>query len=70
MGVAVLLARVLHEHGELRAPVLLGERERVDSAAASGMPSNTSVFTSRSSGTISRYSPWKATSNPSFASIT
>jgi hypothetical protein len=34
------------------------------------MPSKTSVETMRSSVTMSRYSPWKATSNPSFAVIT
>jgi hypothetical protein len=47
-------------------------------SSASGVPargkssgiSYTSVVTSRSSGTISRYSPWKATSKPSLAVIT
>jgi hypothetical protein len=33
------------------------------------MPSNTSVETIRSFGTISRYSPWNATSAPSLAVI-
>ncbi len=42
----------------------------VASASASGTPSKTSVQTIRSAGTISRYSPWKATSNPAFAVIT
>ena len=45
--VAVLLARVLHEDREGRAPVHLGERDRVHrrsrSHSASGMPSKTSV---------------------------
>ena len=36
-------------------------------AAASGIPSKISVDTSRSSGTISRYSPWKTTGNPALA---
>ena len=35
-----------------------------------GAPSKISVFTSFSFGTTSRYSPWNATSNPSFAVIT
>ena len=42
----------------------------VSRAGASGMPSKTSVETIRSSGTISRYSPWKATSNSPCAVIT
>jgi hypothetical protein len=37
--------------------------------ATSGAPSKTSVETIRSPGTISRYSPWNATSNPPFAVI-
>jgi hypothetical protein len=37
---------------------------------ASGMPSKISVETRRSFGTISRYSPWKPTSNPPSATIT
>ena len=39
-------------------------------ACAPGAPSNTSVYTSRSSGTTSRYWPWKATSPPPSAAIT
>src|SRR5215217_6496580 len=39
-------------------------------ASPSGMPSYTSVETIRSFGTISRYSPWKATSNPPSVTIT
>src|SRR5215217_6417011 len=39
-------------------------------ASPSGMPSYTSVATIRSFGTISRYSPWKAASNPSSFTIT
>src|SRR5215217_901167 len=39
-------------------------------ASPSGMPSYTSVATIRSFGTISRYSPWKAASNPSSVTIT
>jgi hypothetical protein len=39
-------------------------------ACASGAPSNTSVDTIRSSGMISRYSPWKATSPPPSVVIT
>src|SRR6266566_5808684 len=36
----------------------------------SGRPSYTSVETIRSFGTISRYSPWKPTSNPSSVTLT
>src|SRR5215217_2415059 len=39
-------------------------------ASPSGMPSYTSVETIRSFGTISRYSPWKATSDPPSVTIT
>ena len=39
VGVAVLLARVLHEHRQRRAPVDLGERQGVQRLPASGMPS-------------------------------
>ena len=40
------------------------------SPSGCGAPSYTSVETIRSFGTISRYSPWKPTSNPpSFATI-
>ena len=39
-------------------------------APASGAPSKTSVLTSFSFGTISMYSPWKATSKPPSAIIT
>src|SRR5918994_608761 len=42
----------------------------VFTASTSGMPSKTSVATIRSFGTISRYSPWKAASNPSSVTIT
>ncbi len=40
------------------------------SPPASGMASKISVETIRSSGTISWYSPWNATSKPPFAIIT
>lgn len=43
---------------------------RLGSESPSGMPSKTSVCTIRSGTSISRYSPWKATSNPSFAVMT
>jgi hypothetical protein len=40
------------------------------SSVAPGAPSKSSVETSFSFGTISRYVPWNATSDPSFVVIT
>jgi hypothetical protein len=40
------------------------------SASPSGIPSYTSVETIRSFSTMSRYSPWKATSNPPSVTMT
>ena len=73
--VAELLARALHEQRERRAAVALGEVDDVQRLVRRGERlragiSYTSVVTIRSSGTISRYSPWKATSNPPSATIT
>src|SRR5450432_4198800 len=59
----VVLVHVLHEKRQGRVAVLLVEHGRVHRPAA-GMPSYISVKTMRSSGTISRYSPWKTTSDP------
>jgi len=42
----------------------------VTTASPSGTASNTSVLTSRSPGTTSRYTPRNATSKPPFAVIT
>ena len=52
-------------------PSPMSSNVHVTSAApASGAPSKISVLTSFSFGTISWYSPWKATSKPPSATIT
>lgn len=63
MCVTMLLAGMLHEDCQRGAPTTSDKRV-VLSAGAWGIPSKTSVDTMRSSVTMSRYSPWKATWNP------
>ena len=69
MAVAVLLARVLDEHRHARAAVGLA-KVMVFERLGVGQALVDLGRDEPPSGTISRYSPWNATSNSPWATIT